>query len=421
MAPELPFQDRQDFEDVDRGLIDKLDPAVITAADGHVVWDNDAYAFLEAECPPTAHPSLWRQGQLVSRQGLFEVVPGIYQVRGFDLSNMTVIEGDKGVIVIDPLISTECAAAALALYRKNRGDRPVTALIYTHSHGDHFGGARGVLTDEVPIVAPEGFLEHAVAENVYAGTAMSRRAVYMYGPLLEKGPAGPDRCRSGHDHVGWEHLARPADARHHPHRSRRSARRRAHPVPDDAGYGSAVGDELLLPRLPGAVHGRERHPQPAQPVDLARRGGARPASVVAVSRRGDRPLHRRTPMWPSPRITGRRGAASGSSPISQQQRDLYGYLHDQTLRLMNKGYTGIEAAEMIEMPPALDAAWHTHGYYGSVSHNVKAVYQRYMGWFDGNPANLWQHPPVERATRYVDSMGGADAVVDAGADLRRRR
>ena len=122
-----------------------------------VVWDNDAYAFLDADCPPTAHPSLWRQGQLVARQGLFEVVPGIYQVRGFDISNMTVIEGEKGVIVIDPLISTECAAAAFALYRKNRGDRPVTAVIYTHSHGDHFGGARGVLTDEVPIVAPEGF------------------------------------------------------------------------------------------------------------------------------------------------------------------------------------------------------------------------------------------------------------------------
>ena len=148
------------------------------------------YAFLDADCPDTAHPSLWRQGQLVARQGLFEVSEGIYQVRGFDISNMTLIEGEQGVIVIDPLISTECAAAALALYRKNRGDRPVTALIYTHSHGDHFGGARGVLTDEVPIVAPEGFLEHAVAENVYAGTAMTRRAVYMYGPVLDKGPAG---------------------------------------------------------------------------------------------------------------------------------------------------------------------------------------------------------------------------------------
>jgi alkyl sulfatase BDS1-like metallo-beta-lactamase superfamily hydrolase len=190
MSEGLPFDDRQDFDDAGRGLIDTLDPGVIKASDGRIVWDSDAYAFLDGECPATAHPSLWRHSQLCARQGLFEVTPGIYQVRGFDISNMTLVEGDRGVIVIDPLISTECAAAALAIYRKHRGERPVSAVIYTHSHADHFGGVRGVVSEDVPILAPEGFLEHAVAENVYAGTAMARRSVYMYGPLLEKGPSG---------------------------------------------------------------------------------------------------------------------------------------------------------------------------------------------------------------------------------------
>jgi alkyl sulfatase BDS1-like metallo-beta-lactamase superfamily hydrolase len=242
-----------------------MDPCVVTADDGRVVWDNDAYSFLGDACPGTANPSLWRQSRLCAKQGLFEVTEGIYQVRGLDLSNMTLVEGAEGVIVIDPLISRETAAAALALYREHRGDRPVTAVIYTHAHGDHFGGVHGVYREGVPIVAGHGFMDAAVAENVYAGAAMN-------------------------------------------------------------------------------------------------------------------------------------------------QRDLYAYLHDQTLRLMNQGYTGIEIAEMVQMPPALEASWHAHGYYGSVSHNVKAIYQRYLGWFDGNPANLWQHPPVERGTRYVDAFGGADAL-----------
>ena len=178
---ELPFEDRADFDDADRGLIGSLDPCVVKDASGRVVWDNDAFSFLAGDCPDVANPSLWRQSQLCARQGLFEVTDGIYQVRGLDLSNMTIVEGDRGVIVIDPLISTETAAAALALYRRHRGDRPVTGVIYTHSHGDHFGGVRGVVTQEdVPILAPAGFLEHAVEENVYAGGAMNRRAVYMY-------------------------------------------------------------------------------------------------------------------------------------------------------------------------------------------------------------------------------------------------
>lgn len=187
------FEDRQDFEDAERGRIDALDPCVVRAADGHVVWDLEAYSYLDGECPDTVNPSLWRQAQLCAKHGLFAVTDGIYQVRGMDLSNMTLVEGDTGVIVIDPLVSAEVAAASLELYRKNRGDRPVTGVIFTHSHADHFGGVHGVLPGGaagVPVLAPEGFLEHAVSENVYAGTAMNRRATYMYGAILDRGPTG---------------------------------------------------------------------------------------------------------------------------------------------------------------------------------------------------------------------------------------
>ena len=174
---------------------------MVTADDGRVIWDNDAYAFLDGDCPDTANPSLWRQSQLCAKQGLYEVTDGIYQVRGLDLSNMTLVEGDEGVIVIDPLISKETAAAALALYREHRGDRPVTAVIYTHAHVDHFGGVHGVYREGVPIVAGHGFMEAAVAENVYAGGAMNRRAEYMYGAQLREGPGRPDRRRPRPDHV----------------------------------------------------------------------------------------------------------------------------------------------------------------------------------------------------------------------------
>ncbi|MBF4999021.1 MBL fold metallo-hydrolase, partial [Nocardia sp. BSTN01] len=192
----LPFGDDQDFADARRGFIAALEPGVIENAAGDVVWDSDGYAFLDAECPPTVHPSLWRQSKLCAIQGLFEVTEGIYQIRGLDLSNMTVVEGDTGVIVIDPLISRETAAAGLALYRTHRGDRPVTGVIYSHSHIDHFGGVKGVTTPEdvaagrCPVLAPAGFVGHAVEENVYAGTAMARRAAYMYGAALGRGPKG---------------------------------------------------------------------------------------------------------------------------------------------------------------------------------------------------------------------------------------
>src|SRR6266568_2320703 len=196
VAAEFPFSDTQDFEDNDRGFIAELKPGVVKNADGKVIWDSDSYGFLQGSCPASVNPSLWRQSQLVVKQGLYKVIDGVYQVRGIDLSQMTIIEGATGIIVIDPLISSETAKAGLDLYREHRGNKPVTGLIYTHSHVDHFGGAMGVITIEdaesgrCPVLAPAGFLEHAVAENIYAGTAMARRAAYMYGAVLPRGPKG---------------------------------------------------------------------------------------------------------------------------------------------------------------------------------------------------------------------------------------
>ena len=191
MSPD--YQDRADFADADRGFIDTLTPLIIKAVDSRVVFDTTGFAYLDGERPDTVNPSLWRQARLCWKNGLYQVTDGLYQVRGFDISNMTIVEGDAGVMVIDPLISAETAAASIALYRRHRGDRPVTGVIYTHSHGDHFGGVKGVLPDgagDVPILAPEGFLQHAVSENVYAGTAMNRRATYMYGTNLDHSPTG---------------------------------------------------------------------------------------------------------------------------------------------------------------------------------------------------------------------------------------
>jgi alkyl sulfatase BDS1-like metallo-beta-lactamase superfamily hydrolase len=408
------FADRTDFDNANRGLVARLEPGVITAADGRVVYDADAYGrATSGECPRTVHPSLWRQSQLTAVQGLFEVTPGIYQLRGIELSNMTLVEGERGVIVIDPAVSAEVAAAGLALYRQHRGNRPVTAVIHTHSHIDHFGGVLGVVDAEtaVPIVAPDGFLQHAVSENVYAGPAMLRRGVYHTGaglPINATGTLG----------VGL-------------------------------GSGTSMGTAgLLAPTLDITHTGQEVTLDGVKVVFQITPGTEAPAEMnflfpdfkaLCLAENATHNLHNLLTL----RGAEVRDARGWSRYLAEaielfadatdvafashhwptwgrdnivrfvtEQRDLYAFLHDQTLRRMNQGYVGAEIAEMIEMPPALDAAWHTHGYYGSVSHNVKAIYQRYLGWYDGNPAHLWQHPPEAAGRRYVDVIGGLDATVD---------
>jgi alkyl sulfatase BDS1-like metallo-beta-lactamase superfamily hydrolase len=420
------FADRTDFENATRGLVARLEPGVIKAADGRVVYDADAFTrTIAGDCPDTVHPSLWRQSQLTAIQGLFEVTAGIYQLRGIELSNMTVVEGQAGVIVIDPAVSAEVSAAGLALYRAHRSDRPVTAVIYTHSHIDHFGGVLGVVDagTDVPIVAPEHFLEHAVSENVYAGVAMLRRGIYHTGATLPVSATGQ--------------------------------------VGVGLGSGTSTGTVgLLAPTLDITHTGQEETLDGVRIVFQMTPGTEAPAEMnflfpdkraLCMAENVTHNLHNlltlRGAQVRDARIWSRYIAeaielfADGTDvafashhwptwgtgnvvKLMTGQRDLYAYLHDQTLRLLNQGYVGSEVAELIEVPPALDAAWHTHGYYGSVSHNVKAIYQRYLGWYDGNPAHLWQHPPEAAATRYVQALGGPDATVakarefaDAG-DLR---
>jgi alkyl sulfatase BDS1-like metallo-beta-lactamase superfamily hydrolase len=413
----LPFDDTQDFEDARRGFVGRLDPCVVRAADGRVVWDNESYrAFLQGEAPASVNPSLWRQSMLNAIDGLFEVVPGIYQVRGFDLSNITFVEGTTGVLVIDPLISTETAAAALSLYRKHRGERPVVGVIYTHSHVDHFAGVKGITTQadvdagRCPIIAPDGFLEHAVSENIYAGTAMTRRAAYMYGPVLARGPEGQVGAGLGQTtSIGTISLIAPTDVIVATGEERvvDGIRMEFQVTP---GTEAPAEMNLLFPDH-RALCMAENATHVLHNILTIRGALVRDARTwsryitEAIELFGDRAdVEFASHHWP----TWGRGRYIAYLEL---QRDLYSYLHDQTLRLLNKGLTGIEIAEVVEMPPALEEAWHARGYYGSVSHNVKAIYQRYLGWYDGNPAHLWQHVPVEAGRRYVAAMGGADAVL----------
>jgi len=449
---ELPLADRADFEDARRGFVAALSPAVVRGTAGRVVWDMGSYAFLDEECPEPVNPSLWRQAQLNAIHGLFEVVPGIYQVRGMDLSNMTIVEGREGVLVIDPLICAETAAAALALYRAHRGERGVTGLLYTHSHVDHFGGALGVIEAEdaaaggrapgapqadggtgpaegvatgrrsgdpgedagrVPVLAPEGFMEHAISENVYAGTAMARRAAYMFGTGLERGPHGQvgaglgmtvsngtvgivpptiEIARTGQEETidGIRMVFQMTPGSEAPaemnflfpdHRALCIAENATHNLHNIiTPRGALVRDARIWSRYLGEA------------IDLF---GEHTDALFAGHQ---------WPRWGRERIVG----------YLAQQRDLYGYLHDQTLRLLNKGYVGGEIAEMLELPAGLAREWHCREYYGTVSHNVKGIYQRYMGWFDGNPAHLWPHPPEQAAARYVRAIGGAEAVLEEG-------
>lgn len=408
-----PFDD---FEEARRGLVAAFDPPRVEDRDGRIVWELESYDFLDSEPPATANPNLWRQGQLGRIAGLFEIAPGFYQLRGFDLSNMHVVEGREGIVVIDPLVSAETAAAALALYREHRGERPVTGLVYTHSHVDHFGGAKGVLPAEsdaqgVPILAPAGFLHHAVSENVFAGTAMARRAGYMYGALLERGPAGQ--------------------------------------IGSGLGQTTSLGTITLIPpNLDVVVTGQEEVVDGVRMSFQLTPGTEAPAEMnihfpdarlLCIADNAARSMHNiltpRGALVRDPRVwahyldeaielfgartealfAGHHWPCWGGERIVdylEKQRDLYTYLHDQTLRLLNRGHTGPEIAELIELPPSLAEEWHCREFYGSISHNTKAIYQRYMGWFDGNPARLWEHPPVEQARRYVEFMGGAEAVLD---------
>lgn len=418
----LDFSDRADFDDAQRGLIAQFPDSMIRDAAGKPVWDFAGYRFLDAEkAPETVNPSLWRQERLNNIAGLFRVTEGVYQVRGLDLSNMTLIEGKTGLIIMDPLISTETARAALALYRQHVGDRPVKTVIYSHSHVDHYGGVKGVVSEEdvrsgaVKVFAPNGFLEHAVSENVYAGTAMSRRAQYMYGALLPKSPTGQVGAGLGKTTSrGTVSLIAPTDIIGAEGQEQVTETIDGLEIEFQMTPGTEAPAEmnLYLPKY-RALGAAENATHTLHNILTIRGAEVRDAKKWSeyldqtLYRYGDKAealfAQHHWPTWGQDKIKA----------LLADQRDMYRYIHDQTLRLINHGLTPMEIAETLESLPApLAQRWYNRGYYGTISHNVRAVYQRYLGFYDGNPANLNPLPPTEAARRYIDFMGGEEKVID---------
>ncbi|CAN5820147.1 alkyl sulfatase dimerization domain-containing protein [soil metagenome] len=384
---------------------------------GWDVWDVGQYHFLDAGAPPEVNPSLWRQAKLNREAGLFEVAPGFHQVRGLDLANLTVVDGERGRIVIDPLTSEQTAAAALALVDEHLGARSVTAVIYTHSHVDHYAGARGVVNEadvaagRVRVIAPAGFLHAAVSENVVAGNVMTRRASYMYGALLGRGPQGhvDAGLGKGVPLLADQGLIAPTEE---------VANTGTELVVDGVRIVFQVTPDTEAPSEMNFHFPDHRVLCMAENCtstlhNLYTPRGAQVRDALAWSKYLQEAIERfgtvtdvcfashHWPRWGADDIVDHLG----------RQRDTYRFLHDQTLRLANHGLTATEIAEELRLPPELEADSSSRGYYGTVNHNAKAVYQRYLGWFDGNPAHLHPHPPVAAAERYVEFMGGADAVL----------
>ncbi len=415
---DLPWDDRQDFDDAVRGFIAPLPPEV-SHIPGELlpIWDDDAFGFItdDAPCPPTVNPSLWRQSQLCRKGGLFQVTDRMYQVRNADLSNLTIVEGDTGLIVFDPLISTEPAAAALELYFAHRPRRPVVAVLYSHSHIDHYGGVKGIVSDDdvasgrVRIIAPEGFLDAAISENVLAGSIMTRRAMYMYGILLPRDAKGNVGVGLGMaTSRGTSTLIPPTETI-----------TETGQVLDIDGL---TFEFLLAPdtEAPAEMHWYIRELRALTAAEncchtLHNTYTLRGAPIrdphswahhldETIVRWGERSdvmygMHH-WPVWGSDRVVD----------MLRKGRSVYTFINDETLRLANHGLTPIEIAEEVELPRSLASHWAVRGYYGSIDHNVKATYVKYLGAYDAHPAHLQPLPPVESAVRYVEAMGGGEAV-----------
>jgi len=418
--------DRRDFEDASRGFIATREDTVIRNAAGEPLYDLSSYDLLKADAPPTVNPSLWRHAGILTMHGLFTVAEGIYQVRGFDVATVSFIDAGTGWIVVDPLTTVEAARAAFELVTEHLGSKPVLAVIYSHSHGDHYGGVLGVTTAEaaksgaVQIIAPDGFLEHAVSENIIAGPAMGRRARFQFGLTLPRGAEGELTSGLG------PRLARGTGSLRAPTREI-----------DRTGETLKIGDiELIFQLTPGTEAPAEMNFYLPAHKALFMAENANLTMHNLLPARGA--LVRDAKAWAdylteSIRLYADKSdvlfAAHGIPRFGRESlrsflelhRDAYKYLHDQSVHLMNLGYTSAEIAERLRLPEPLAKQWFNRGYYGTLNHNSKAVYQRYMGWYDGNPAHLHPLPPEDAAVRYVEAMGGQAAVraraqeaIDAG-------
>lgn len=429
LLQQLPPEDGQDRADAERGFIGTVPDAEVTGADGRVVWSMKPYAFLAEETPaPTVNPSLWRQARLNCTHGLFQVSERIFQVRGFDIANITFIEGDTGLIALDALTVADTARAALALYRRHRdpeGRRPLHTVMYSHSHGDHFGGVLGLVTQadvdagRVQVIAPDGFMHAAVAENVIAGVPMMRRAAFQFGQTLPKGPdAQVDAGLGKTMPVGRPGLIAPTMLIRQPFETH---------VID--------GVEIEFQLAPDTEAPAEMHFWfPGDGVlnlaentnhtlhNLCPLRGSQVRDALAWAKHLHAALHRwgqglqaicaqhHWPTWGNDRCRA----------FLADQRDLYRTLHDQTVRLMCHGLKAAEIAERLELPDSVARRWHNRGYYGTVSHNVKAIVQRYLSWYDAHPASLHALPPVPGAKKAMEYMGGIDAVMQrAQGDFER--
>jgi alkyl sulfatase BDS1-like metallo-beta-lactamase superfamily hydrolase len=414
----LPWSDREDEDFASRGFIAASDqPQILSADASRVIWDFTAYNFLQGDAPASVNPSLWRHARLLTRAGLFRVSERVYQIRGFDVSNMTIVIGDTGLIIIDPLSSAETAAAGLALARRTIGDAPVRAVIYTHSHLDHFGGVRGVVSSDqaanVEIIAPQGFMEHAVTENIIAGNAMGRRASFQFGVGLTPGPEGQMTSGIGIAVSAGAYTLIPPTrtiSRTGETLTVDGVRIEFQMTPDTEAPSEM---NFLFPDL-GVLCLSENANASMHNILTPRGALVRDAKAWAdyltesLRLYGDRTeIMVTSHAWP-------RFGASRVRDFIASHRDAYKYLHDQTVRLMNAGYTDREIAEQVRLPEPLASRWFNRGYYGTMMHNSRAIYQRYMGWYDANPANLNPLPPVEEGSRFVRAMGGADRVLAEG-------
>ena len=414
----LRFEDSTDFENAKRGFLATIESGVINKEDQTVSYSMKQFDFLKEKAPPQANPSLWRQSQLITINGLFKVTDGIYQVRGFDLANMTLVQGKTGWVVIDPLTVPETAKAAMDLVDKTLGKQPVKAVIFTHSHVDHFGGVKGILSEDevssgaIEVLAPKGFFEHSISENVMAGNAMTRRATYMYGNLLPKSNTGSYGSGLGTTSAkGSTGIVKPntiisEDSKFsrlvdgipvefiYTPESEAPAEMMFY-FPDYKAFCQSENVSHTLHNLYTLRGAQVRNGQKwSRYIDecIATWGDVMDVSFGS----------HHWPTWDNANII----------PYLENQRDSYRYIHDQTLRLANQGYTPIELADKIHLPEVLDKQFYNRGYYGSVSHDVKAQYQLYFGWFDGNPANLNPHTPEESGKRFVEMMGGEATVID---------